>query len=315
MRSVPRRRLSFVFTLIPTLAALLAAPRLGAQGGEPQYFAIRGATVVPVSGPRMENATVIVSRGVITAVGKDAAIPEEAWVIDGKGLTVYPGLVDSFTDVGLSPAAPAPCRGWRRRCAPGAADFARAGGSSRLHAVARRGRRSYAHRQARRIVAQRRIYDRRFRAERRNFSRSGRGARSGRRAQWRYGCEDRRWRFRLPSSARAISANFPQFADGRSRIRPPSLAGYRLEHQIRGHLREKSTRRGAAALRPHRLRTRRRAGGSRAGADPGEQLRCKFVARLSWSIAGTSTAQFTAARWATKWPMRSRQKSCRCWSI
>jgi len=108
MRSVPRRRLSFALTLIPTLAALLSAPRLAAQGGEPQYFAIRGATVVPVSGPRVENALVIVSRGVITAVGKDAAIPEEAWVIEGKGLTVYPGLVDSFTDVGLSPAAPAP---------------------------------------------------------------------------------------------------------------------------------------------------------------------------------------------------------------
>jgi imidazolonepropionase-like amidohydrolase len=76
--------LSFALTLIATLTPLLAAPRLAAQGGEPQYFAIRGATVVPVSGPRIENATVIVSRGVITAVGKDASIPEEAWVVDGK---------------------------------------------------------------------------------------------------------------------------------------------------------------------------------------------------------------------------------------
>ncbi len=107
MRSVPRQRLSFALTLAATLAMLVAGPRLAAQGGEPQYFAIRGATVVPVSGPRIENATVIVSRGVITAVGKDASIPEEAWVIDGKGLTVYPGLVDSFTDVGLLSSAPA----------------------------------------------------------------------------------------------------------------------------------------------------------------------------------------------------------------
>jgi len=83
-----------------------AAPDLFAQGGEPLYFAIRGARVVPVSGPPMENATVVISRGVITAVGKDIAIPPEAWVIDGKGLTVYPGLVDSFTDVGIPAAAP-----------------------------------------------------------------------------------------------------------------------------------------------------------------------------------------------------------------
>jgi len=91
-------------------AALLglfsAAPPLLAQGGEPQYFAIRGARVFPASGPPLENATIIVSRGLITAVGKDVAIPPEAWVVEGKGLIVYPGLVDSFTDVGI-PAAPA----------------------------------------------------------------------------------------------------------------------------------------------------------------------------------------------------------------
>jgi imidazolonepropionase-like amidohydrolase len=107
MHPASRLRLC-AFALITALAVLAAAPRLAAQGGEPQYFAIRGAVVVPVSGPRMENATVIVSRGVIAAVSKDAAIPEEAWVIDGKGLVVYPGLVDSFTDVGIVPAATPP---------------------------------------------------------------------------------------------------------------------------------------------------------------------------------------------------------------
>jgi hypothetical protein len=90
--------------------AMLGATRAAAQGGEPQYFAIRGATVVPVSGPRLENATVIISRGVIKAVSKDAAIPDEAWVIEGKGLIVYPGFIDSFTDVGIPPA-PAPAGG------------------------------------------------------------------------------------------------------------------------------------------------------------------------------------------------------------
>jgi hypothetical protein len=104
-----RRRLSFALSLLACSVTLLgAAPQLHAQGGEPQYFAIKNATIVPVSGPRMENATVIVSRGVISAIGKDAAIPEEAWVIDGTGLTVYPGLIDAFTDVGLMPLPAAP---------------------------------------------------------------------------------------------------------------------------------------------------------------------------------------------------------------
>ena len=87
---------------------LLASASAFAQGGEPQYFAIRGAKVVPVSGPPIEDATVVVARGVILTVAKDATIPADAWVIEGKGLTVYPGLLDAFTDVGLPPPAPAP---------------------------------------------------------------------------------------------------------------------------------------------------------------------------------------------------------------
>src|SRR5205807_10225323 len=83
------------------------SPLAHAQSGEPQYFAIRGAKVVSVSGPPLEGATVVVSRGVITAVAKDVTIPPEAWVIDGKGLTVYPGLVDAFSDVGIPAAPPA----------------------------------------------------------------------------------------------------------------------------------------------------------------------------------------------------------------
>src|SRR5882757_2493555 len=109
------QRLRFALGVTAAVGAVLGgAASADAQGGEPQYFAIRGATVVPVSGPRLENATVIVSRGVIKAVSKDATIPDEAWVIEGKGLIVYPGFIDSFTDVGISPAtAPAAGEGAR----------------------------------------------------------------------------------------------------------------------------------------------------------------------------------------------------------
>jgi hypothetical protein len=123
MRSVLARRCVFALAFAFTFFALLAAaPQMRAQGGEPQYFAIRGAKVVPVSGPSLENATVVIAHGVITAIGKDVAIPPDAWIIEGKGLIVYPGLFDSFTDVGL-PAAPAPApggagEGGGRRAAP-----------------------------------------------------------------------------------------------------------------------------------------------------------------------------------------------------
>jgi hypothetical protein len=92
-----------------------------AQGGEPEYFAIRGAKIVPVSGPPVDGATVVMAHGVITAIGKDVTIPPDAWIIEGKGLTVYPGLFDAFTDVGLPSAAPASggeSGGGGRRAAP-----------------------------------------------------------------------------------------------------------------------------------------------------------------------------------------------------
>jgi imidazolonepropionase-like amidohydrolase len=94
--------------VVATIFLFAVNPPAVAQGGEPQYFAIRGAKVVPVSGPPIEDATVVVARGVIFAVGKDVSIPADAWVIEGKGLTVYPGLVDALTDVGLTAATPPP---------------------------------------------------------------------------------------------------------------------------------------------------------------------------------------------------------------
>jgi imidazolonepropionase-like amidohydrolase len=93
------------FLLLGALLALLATPAAWGQGGEPRTFAIRGAKVVPVSSAPIENATVVVLRGIITTVGTNVTIPPDAWVIDGKGLTIYPGLIDGFTDVGVAVAS------------------------------------------------------------------------------------------------------------------------------------------------------------------------------------------------------------------
>lgn len=85
-----------------------------AQTGEPRFFAIKDARIVPVSGPVIEKGTVVMANGIITAVGADVTIPPEAAVVDGAGLTVYPGLIDAGATVGLSAeenAAPAGGRG------------------------------------------------------------------------------------------------------------------------------------------------------------------------------------------------------------
>ena len=99
-----------VATWIPTGAALAAE-----RPDPPPFYAIKDARVVTVSGEVLERATVVVEHGLITAVAPDAPIPPEAWVVEGAGLTVYPGLIDALTTVGQKPpengASPAGGRG------------------------------------------------------------------------------------------------------------------------------------------------------------------------------------------------------------
>lgn len=84
--------------LIPAAAL---AQRPSQTPNPPPYFAIQNATVVPVTGPVIENGTVVIANGLIEAVGSNVTIPPEAWVIDGSGLTVYPGLFDAMSSVGV----------------------------------------------------------------------------------------------------------------------------------------------------------------------------------------------------------------------
>ncbi|HXT18720.1 MAG TPA: amidohydrolase family protein [Gemmatimonadaceae bacterium] len=111
------RNRRFVRTMPGTMLVLgtLAAspPLLGAQIGvqrernAPSVYAITNARIVTMAGPAIERGTVVVRDGVITAVGASAAVPGDARVIDGAGLTVYPGLIDANSSVGLASAAAA----------------------------------------------------------------------------------------------------------------------------------------------------------------------------------------------------------------
>ena len=84
-------------TVIPLLLA--AASLTYAQAPGP--IALRGARVVTVSGPVLEKGTVLLRNGLIEAVGENLDLPKDAWVIDAQGVTVYPGLIDALSTVGL----------------------------------------------------------------------------------------------------------------------------------------------------------------------------------------------------------------------
>ncbi|MBI3790613.1 MAG: amidohydrolase family protein [Gemmatimonadetes bacterium] len=73
-------------------------PRPGPQG----TYAITNARIVPVSGPEIARGTVLIKGSKIEAVGANVAIPSGAQVLDASGLTVYPGMMDAGTSMGLS---------------------------------------------------------------------------------------------------------------------------------------------------------------------------------------------------------------------
>src|SRR6478752_6428525 len=67
----------------------------------PPVIAIRNAKIVTVSGPAIARGTVIVRNGLIEAVGENLAVPPEALLVEGEGVTVYPGLIDALSTVGM----------------------------------------------------------------------------------------------------------------------------------------------------------------------------------------------------------------------
>jgi imidazolonepropionase-like amidohydrolase len=88
------------------VAPLVATVALAADA--PRTIAIRDARIVTVSGPVIEKGTIVLSAGKIAAVGADASVPAGAEVIDGTGKTVYPGLINGLTTLGLTEISSVP---------------------------------------------------------------------------------------------------------------------------------------------------------------------------------------------------------------
>ncbi len=82
----------------------------------PGAFAIKDAQIVTGAGKTIAKGTIVFRSGLITEVGESAKIPADARVIDGAGMTVYPGLIDGYTSLGLAAAAQpqAPAGGGRQ---------------------------------------------------------------------------------------------------------------------------------------------------------------------------------------------------------
>ncbi|MBX7173104.1 MAG: amidohydrolase family protein [Pyrinomonadaceae bacterium] len=84
-----------------TVNAQLNSGALQNNNGKAGTFVIKNARIVTVSGAVIESGTVVIKDGKIAAVGATAAAPSGAEVIDGRGLSVYPGMIDAATNLGL----------------------------------------------------------------------------------------------------------------------------------------------------------------------------------------------------------------------
>jgi imidazolonepropionase-like amidohydrolase len=83
------------------VVAIAAALVVGASADAPNVYAIKGARIVTASGAPIASGTVVIRNGMIEAVGPAVEAPADARVIEGNGLTVYPGLIDMGNSTGL----------------------------------------------------------------------------------------------------------------------------------------------------------------------------------------------------------------------
>ncbi len=86
----------------PKASAAPAAPASAASAAN-ETVALKGGKLLTITHGVIENGVVVMQNGRITAVGAaGTAIPAGAKVIDVTGMTVYPGLIDSETHLGLT---------------------------------------------------------------------------------------------------------------------------------------------------------------------------------------------------------------------
>src|SRR5690625_6698950 len=87
------------------LCALLFSPFVvlaeGTPGSCQGVFALTNARLVSVTNGIIESGVIVIEGDRITAMGPSFSIPEGAEIIDVGGKSVYPGMIDSGTQLGL----------------------------------------------------------------------------------------------------------------------------------------------------------------------------------------------------------------------
>ncbi len=106
MPGVQLRILAAILALVSLIVPNLGRPAR-AQRSAISTYAITNARIVTGAGPVIDRGTVVLRDGLIAAAGANVSAPADARVIDGDGLTVYPGLIDASSSLGIPQPTPA----------------------------------------------------------------------------------------------------------------------------------------------------------------------------------------------------------------
>jgi imidazolonepropionase-like amidohydrolase len=84
--------------------ALSSVAAVAAQAPPPKVIAITGGKLLTVSHGSIDNGVLVMADGKIAAVGESGKVkvPPGAEIVDAKGMTVYPGLIDPESNFGLT---------------------------------------------------------------------------------------------------------------------------------------------------------------------------------------------------------------------
>lgn len=102
MKLLSMKTIRAVFLLLISVASLSVKAQSDptGQSAVTRTFAITNATVVQAPGKEIKEATVVIKNGLIEAVGTNLTIPNNAQVIDGKGMYVYSAFIDGLANTG-----------------------------------------------------------------------------------------------------------------------------------------------------------------------------------------------------------------------
>ena len=94
-------KLFSLFLVLAVMSGMVQAQSDVIRQARSAKFAITNAKIYTVTNGVIEKGTIVIDNGVIAAVGANVAIPSDAVVFDYEGQEVYPGMIDSGTQLGL----------------------------------------------------------------------------------------------------------------------------------------------------------------------------------------------------------------------